>query len=128
MGFSVASCAKVEYGTPYSTFRVSGKVVDETGQPVNNILVTPMSDSQVYNTQTDNYGEFSVIGRSGPGSFDKVVVAFSDIDGDQNGGVHEGKTVEISLVKTREPSKDDSGWYQGEFSASDQDITLKKIK
>lgn len=39
VSMAVACGGKAEYGCPYATFRVSGKVVDETDKPVKNIIV-----------------------------------------------------------------------------------------
>ena len=42
LGFSIVVSCRVEYGSPYTTFQVSGKVTDENNVPVQNIEVSAM--------------------------------------------------------------------------------------
>lgn len=121
---TAAACGlgRVEYGTPYATFTVSGKVTDAAQNPVPGIVVTAVDKSASGQTASD--GSFYLTGRSDY-DFEHVQIAFSDIDGEENGGQFGTVTQEVLLTKTGEPDKDDSSWYSGEYSGS-VDVTLEK--
>ncbi len=71
----------VEYGTPFATFKVSGKVVSEiTSNAIPNIRVVLESDT----TYTDNSGNYQILNTNSPGN-QAYLVEFKDIDGETNG-------------------------------------------
>ena len=94
------------YGpAPYSPYvSVWGKVVDEQDRPVSGIEVSctdnPSSPRQ---TSTDGFFEYSV-GCSAENVPQKLTLKFTDVDGPDNGGEFEEKTVTVILEdQAREP-------------------------
>lgn len=122
---SAAACGlgKAEYGTPYASFTVDGKVTDMDKNPIPGIVVTALDKSE--STQTASDGGFYLSGRSDIGDFEQVRLVFSDIDGEENGGDFGVTTQTVNLTKTEEPDKDDSSWYSGNYSGS-TNVVLEK--
>ena len=100
----------VEYGTPVASFKVTGKVTDETGEIVSAIKVVMKDDS----TRTSPTGEFEVEVDVLPQS-QEYHVKFVDDDGAANGG--EFTTLD-TLVKFTDPKFEggDGDWYSGTTS------------
>ena len=108
-----------EYGTPYATFEVKGKVVNSDGEPINGIAVYA----------DEMYGQEETVYTEADGSFSlkqewwfpntHVDLVFEDQDGEDNGGDFGKKEESVALVKTQ----DGEGWYEGVFS-SEEDITV----
>lgn len=112
------------YGTPSADYEVKGKVLDADGDPIKGIKVSLMEDP-VYNsvsTHSIENGEFKVCLRTIP--FDKVQLTAQDIDGAENGGEFEEKTLELDFSKVAYTGESD-GWYHGKKSL-EQDIVLEE--
>lgn len=125
LGFGAVSCEGGgnldAYGTPYSTFRVSLRVVDGDGNPIPGIQVSAKYD---YNTQplaiTDAEG--CLEGQYRGGSKMKYI-NFMDIDGEDNGGWFESLSIDVSdkVVKV----ENGAGWNNGKYDVTLDDVTLE---
>lgn len=109
LGFSMISCNHDdEYGSPYSTYEIKGKVVDEDGKAIPGIQVvligTPSDITSSYmpcdTLQSDNKGEFHQNCEIPFGGYEpKWEIITKDIDGEQNGGLFEEKSTEVTISK-----------------------------
>ena len=116
LGFSVAACDKSDgpfhghesaYGTPYATYRINGKVVDENQQPINHIeMVVGSWDNKVY---TDSLGQYQAVAQAQP--WDSLAIIATDIDGEANGGEFEPAMKRVGV--NPEELQGGSGWNQG---------------
>ena len=107
-----------EYGSPYSSYEIKGKVTDEEGVPVKGIKVTCdiLYEGEAY---TGEDGRYSLSGEGFP--VDPVRVTFNDVDGEQNGGSFAEKTVEAEPVKVSDGS---GSWYFGSWEVeADAELT-----
>lgn len=126
LGFTIPmfGCdAPVMYGTPWADYEVEGKVLDADGDPIKGIKVSLIEDQ--YNsqsTQSLENGTFKV--SLGTIPFDKLKLTAQDIDGAENGGEFEEKTVELDFSKIKYTGESD-GWYHGKKSL-EQDIVLEE--
>ena len=131
LGF--ASCGKTtcggiaEYGTPTAGYRAMGRVADETGKPVKGIEVSRvtrgLSESKTVIGLTDENGRFADTDYA-KASFGDIEVTFTDIDGEENGGKFQSKTLtldDFDATKVR----DGKGWYSGDYDIS-ADVKLTK--
>ncbi len=120
-----------EYGTPSADFSISGKVVDQKGNPLKDIVVEcgvhVGQQGEIYH----RYG-IDTVHTKADGSFEKAWLGFSrysdkiyviDEDGPENGGEFEDKLYDPFNDFKR--VKDGSGhWYEGAFEAKDLVIKL----
>lgn len=126
LGFTIPmfGCDAPEmYGTPWADYEVKGKVLDADGDPIKGIKVSLIEDQ--YNsqsTQSLENGSFKV--SLGTIPFDKLKLTAQDIDGAENGGEFEEKTVELDFSKI-EYTGDKDAWYSGKKSL-EQDIVLEE--
>ena len=126
LGFTIPmfGCDAPEmYGTPWADYEVKGKVLDADGDPIKGIKVSLIEDQ--YNsqsTQSLENGTFKV--SLGTIPFDKLKLTAQDIDGAENGGEFEEKTVELDFSKI-EYTGDKDAWYSGKKSL-EQDIVLEE--
>ncbi len=126
LGFTIPmfGCDAPEmYGTPWADYEVKGKVLDADGDPIKGIKVSLIEDQ--YNsqsTQSLENGTFKVCLGTIP--FDKLKLTAQDIDGAENGGEFEEKTVELDFSKIKYMGESD-GWYHGKKSL-EQDIVLEE--
>lgn len=89
-------------------FQASGRVVDPEGEPIENIHVS----TDLCGTFTNKSGEFRVVGRINN-------VAFSDDDGELNGGEFQPHTLELDTVQS---------WAEDEIKVLDLgDVELKRV-
>ncbi len=108
----------VEYGTPFATFIVKGKVNSEqTSSPVSNIRVIMGYDS----TLTDESGNYELSNTDFP-TDQTFELSFKDIDGETNGSLQSLDTT-ITFTNPEFTDGDDS-WYSGE-TEKEIDIELK---
>ena len=100
-----------EYGSPYASYEVKGKVTDQQGEPIPGIQVTcdAISMEPAY---TDTDGAFHMSGDGFPR--EKVEVEFKDVDGEENGGVFAGKTIAAQAVHVQDG---DGNWDFGLYEA-----------
>ena len=103
LGFS-AGCEDemtAEYGCPFATYSVKGKVTDEAGAPIPGIRVS--LDREYDYKYTDSDGRFAFVNHNT--SFVPETLRAEDVDGPENGS---------------------GGWYGGDYIAADIDITMQE--
>ena len=119
LGFSVATvgCGAM-YGSPHADFEINGRVVDEAGNPVEDIKVI-IQDEEWGDPEyplavgiTDADGRYDIDG--GWFGDDNLTVAVEDIDGDDNGGEFAAQEKEIKIEKGDYVGGDD--WYRGKVT------------
>lgn len=120
----------VEYGTPSADFIIKGTITDSISSiPVANIRII-RGDSASY-----TYPRFDTIYTDSKGKYQTIVSAFpvesptfhlkiDDIDGAQNVGDFQRKTVEVVFTSS-DWIETKSGWYAGKAQKT-VDIKLKK--
>ena len=124
LGFGFqSSCARVEYGVPHVNFRLTARVIDEEGTPIQGIYVrTSKGDYFDQNTGVSDYqGNIDAVGTIWPGR--QYEVMFEDIDGELNGGEFETLTIATGATQTEAGS---GNWNEGRYVAHLGDVVLKK--
>ena len=104
-----------EYGSPYASFEVKGKVTDQHGEPIPGIQVTcdAMYIQPVY---TESDGSYALHGDGFPR--EKIQVSFEDIDGEENGGLFAARSVSVETVHVKDGDGNwDFGVYEAEANA-----------
>lgn len=112
LGFSITSCgADDEYGSPYTTYEIKGKVVNEEGNAIPNIqVIIPAPDASIEEDiyirrdtlLTNNSGEFNKqINDSFFGGDATIKIAAKDIDGEANGGSFEDTITEVDFKNVK---------------------------
>ncbi len=129
-GCNLSDPPVAEYGVPSADFIIKGTVTDSiSSTPIPNIRII-RGDSTVY-----SYPQFDTIYTDAEGKYQTTVSAFpvesptfhlkvDDIDGTQNGGDFQRKTVKVVFTST-DWIKKESGWYAGKAQKT-VDIKLKK--
>ena len=128
LGFSAStSCENVipiecEYGTPTMDFEISGKVVNQSSEPIQGIKVSCQTFTLpgVSTAITAEDGSFHISGKA-----ISPMLEFEDIDGPENGGEFASKTEEI---KVNQIKKGDGHWYKGEYEAKDVVVRMEEKK
>lgn len=146
LGFGSASCGSIdkaingghdggfggavaEYAAPMVVFSVKGRVVDAQDRPVNGISVTVETEDGWYvgedfATHSGDDGCFE--GRVEFGGYGvRYTVHFSDIDGEDNGGLFADK--EISITVTEDDKVDKTAWTTG-YLKDMGDVKLEKVE
>lgn len=133
LGFGLSSCAGGNldaYGVPHINFRLSARVIDESGEPIQGIEARPcrnryderFDDKSGY---SDYQGYIEAYGRPSPGT--QYTVRFIDEDGELNGGKFETLTLDIK-DKVVQTADGEGGWNDGSFEAELGDVTLKRVE
>lgn len=101
-------------GMEYYDFEITGKVTDNSGNPINGISVSAAGSSVL--TKSD--GTYKLSGQGGTNT--TVYVSFSDVDVADNGGLYSGasRSVELEYVKGKH------GPYLGLFRKNGVDAAL----
>lgn len=111
-----------EYGVPYATFEIKGKVVDSEGNPLKGIEVygEDIYEDMRVKTTTDENGSFNLIQ---PEWFPagEADICFEDVDGEENGGDFGKKTETVKLTQTEDG---EGHWNDGVYSSEDLTITM----
>lgn len=124
MGFGFTNCEdnpfaqEDAYGCPYVTFRMTARVVDEAGNPIEGIGVGyPYVGICAY-SDANGYVEVDKTITRAPKE-----VSFIDEDGEANGGEFETLQLDITdkVVQIGEPSGD---WHDGDYEAELGDVTM----
>lgn len=105
-----------EYGSPYASFEVKGKVTDQQGNPIPGIQVTcdAMYIQPVY---TESDGSYALDGDGFPR--EKIQVSFEDVDGEENGGLFAARSVSVETVHVKDGDGNwDFGVYEAEANAA----------
>lgn len=133
VGFGAAGCEEfsaAEYGCPNVNFRVTARVVDEAGEPIEGIRVGiyheewdggyACEDFEDRTGYTDYQGCIDAYG-SPFDVPDKLVI--EDVDGEANGGEYETQIVDVvGFEQTEEGS---GHWYGGAYEVHLGDVTMK---
>lgn len=134
LGFS--SCSGIldvpcEYGCPNSDFKTVLNVSDESGKPIQGIQIISNykypNDSELNKSDTLYTDSNGMAGKTVnlitvP---DRVGFTFNDVDGDENGGNFTSVSISDSdIVRT----KKSSGWYEGEFTVTVNEVLKKDTK
>ncbi len=124
-GFSFHSC--VEYGCPYASFSISGRVTAaESGEAIEGIQVIREGRYSYENdtVYTDVNGMYHISG--GYDFVDSMNVAFIDIDGLENGGEFSSKT-ELIRFQSGDFKGGDGDWDHGKaIKELNVNLELKK--
>lgn len=111
-----------EYGVPYATFEIKGKVVDSEGNPLKGIEVygEDIYEYMRVKTTTDKDGSFNLVQPEWlpAGEAD---ICFEDVDGEENGGDFGKKTETVKLTQTEDG---EGHWNDGVYSSEDLTITM----
>lgn len=111
-----------EYGVPYATFEVKGKVVDADGNPIAGIEVygEDIHEHMRTKTTTSEDGSFTLVQ---PEWFpaEEVDVCFEDVDGEANGGDFGKKVETVSLTQTEDG---EGTWNEGVYSSEELIIRM----
>ena len=112
-----------EYGTPEAEYEITGTVKNkENSHPIENIRIIHQN---YYDTiYTDADGKYAFIYRGN--LLNNIDLIVEDIDGEDNGGKFESKTVNIKITED-DKVKNGSGWYEGKYVKT-QNIELTKEK
>lgn len=100
---------RVLYGIPTATYKVSGKVVDESGKPVAGIGVYPRLNVDGQNVLdlgegavTDSKGRFEIEEKSSAFGKEQMYVVFRDTDGAEGRGEFASDSVDVELKRKAE--------------------------
>lgn len=131
VGFGAAGCEEsaAEYGCPNVNFRVTARVVDEAGEPIEGIRVGiyheewdggyACGDFENRTGYTDYQGCIDAYGS--PFSVPEKLV-FEDVDGEANGGEFETQIIDVVGV---EQTEEGSGhWYGGAYEVHIGDVVM----
>lgn len=131
LGFGAAGCEEsaAEYGCPNVNFRVTARVVDEAGEPIEGIRVGiyheewdggyACGDFEDRTGYTDYQGCIDAYGS--PFSVPEKLV-FEDVDGEANGGEFETQIIDVVGV---EQTEEGSGhWYGGAYEVHIGDVVM----
>jgi len=122
----------VEYGTPHADFIIKGRVMDESGTPVQGIKTSLKKVFEnnnkhyalgVDSVQSDVSGNYQLKSTDRQNQYDKVIV--EDIDGEANGGEFLSDTLDVDYNKAVKTKDGDGKWYLGIYEII-QDVKLKK--
>lgn len=111
-----------EYGVPYATFEIKGKVVDSEGNPLEGIEVygEDIYEHMRQKAVTAEDGSFLLVQ---PEWFPagEADICFEDVDGEENGGDFGKKTETVKLTQTEDG---EGHWNDGVYSSEDLTITM----
>lgn len=97
-GGSLAGCGM--YGPPPRTYyTMNGKVLQKSGEPIQNISITiDETNDQVF---TSEDGSFEIVNEK---LFhkDNITIKVEDVDGNENGGEFTSKTIEVDNIEDEE--------------------------
>ncbi|MDL2289784.1 radical SAM-associated putative lipoprotein [Paludibacteraceae bacterium OttesenSCG-928-F17] len=122
IGLASACNPIAEYGVPHADFEIKGTIIDkENNSAISNIRIirqTTREDTENYGypdtTYTNDAGNFSFKFSEFSSNSADFSLTIEDIDGIENGGEFEEKTIEASFTKSDQVRKKD-GWYEGGF-------------
>ena len=129
----------VEYGQPYSEFKLVGEVKSTEGKPIKGIrvIVKPyvehteqsILDRDRDTLYTDADGKFSKdkLKHTWPNQMKGSTILFEDIDGPENGGEFESKTLNDKGFTVEQIKKGDGRWYDGDYLVT-ANVTMSQKK
>ena len=118
----------VEYGTPHADYIIKGRVMDESGTPVQGIKtslrkVDKVRSYGIDSVQTNVSGNYQLKHTGWQNQYYKVIA--KDVDGEANGGEFLSDTLDIDYDKAVKTKDGDGKWYHGIYEIT-QDVKLKK--
>lgn len=118
----------VEYGTPHADYIIKGRVMDESGTPVQGIKTSLRKVDKVRaygidSVQTNASGNYQLKHTGWQNQYYKVIA--EDVDGEANGGEFLSDTLDIDYDKAVKTKDGDGKWYLGTYEIT-QDVKLKK--
>ena len=118
----------VEYGTPHADYIIKGRVMDESGTPVQGIKTSLRKVDKVRaygidSVQTNASGNYQLKHTGWQNQYYKVIA--EDVDGEANGGEFLSDTLDIDYDKAVKTKDGDGKWYHGIYEIT-QDVKLKK--
>lgn len=134
LGFGLAACQdhEVEYGSPYATYEIKGKVMNEAGDPVRDIRVDYVEIQKwegreirdtLLTVRTDAGGNF---GESFGGfPMHGIHLFLTDTDGPANGSYVKDS---LYVSWTNDDFRGGKGWYEGIVSKELPPLILKEKK
>lgn len=129
LGFSsIVGCGRLEYGSPYATFKVNGDVkAADTGKPIEGVVVKFFPDESIpewYDElQSDKDGKVSESFTASPRE-KNIMLTFEDVDGEEHGGLFASDTLRAKDLNITFVEDKKSTWHQGDY-----DITFEaKLK
>ncbi len=127
LGFQTACEEKREvcmYGTPSMDFEVEGRVTDEEGNPIYDIMVDCENGYATNQAYTDRDGHFVLKAQSFPG---QVNLRFTDHDGEANGGWYETEIVEIKFTDEEKVGESKHEWHEGTYRRTGIEVALDEV-
>ena len=112
----------VMYGTPFVEFSVKGRVVDADSNPIPNIEVT-WAGNTYGKAVTAEDGTFQYANEAMEEDLTDLVLTFTDVDGQENGGEFVTEEVQVPLTQT-DPG--DGNWDCGDYAATDVVVVLDR--
>lgn len=123
------------YGSPSASYKVSGTVTDENGNPIEGIKASLtyinevegeiVAEEDISAVLTDASGKFSLgtpvmdLGLNG------VKLVVKDIDGEEHGGTFKDGINDIEFENAKLVTPGDGSWYSGTL-AIEQDVKMEK--
>ena len=111
------------YGTPYSNYKIKGKVTDKAGQPIKGIEVRSNAYLPTPEATTAADGTYDL---SGKGVANTARATPTDTDGPATGGAFAATPADIEFSAAERTAEGDGSWNQGSFAKSGVDITLEE--
>lgn len=115
-----------EYGVPWVDFRISARVVDAEGNPIEGIEAMGGNGSDFLNYfylgTTDGAGCLNIDAED---NSTPLYLLLRDTDGEANGGEFEEKLVDLQH-RFEQVQEGEGNWYGGVVEAELGDITLEK--
>jgi len=133
LGFSCAGSHEREldmYGSPSASYRVVGKVTDESGKPIEGIQVKVMRgmapDYEVFDTvETDNQGNYATKQFEDMDLDYDGKIAFIDAEDNANDGF-QNDTIFVNGLPRVQTEKGDDAFYSGAFEITANHQLKKK--
>ena len=136
IGVVAGSCIPLcMYGCPHADYKVSGKVTDKDGKPIEGISVRQYQSSGPTEDGTailDGWESEELTTTLSDGTFliDRELTSFGgdeelmfrDVDGPENGGEFVDKAVKVTVKQVK---KGDGSWYGGMYEAKDVNVVLE---
>lgn len=112
-GFTCCDEPADEYGTPHATYKISGRVMNKSGEAIPGIqieLEETLYSGYAAITCSDSKGEYE-IERETVGRTDKMRLIASDIDEEEN-GLYRNDTIQV-LIEDKDYYDKGKGWNVG---------------
>lgn len=119
-----------EYGTPFATYQLKGKITDQDGKPLNGIQVqlclSGVKDNPISPLNTDEDGNYVYKPLLYYSSYGDIKIKITDVDGQANGGEFNTDSVMPTEMQLKQ-TKEGDGWDAGTYDViADKKLTKKK--